>query len=203
MNISRIFILRPIATSLLMAALLLSGLLAYRYLPIAALPQIDYPTMQVQTFYPGASPDVMAAVVTAPLERQFGTMSGLVQMSSQSSAGASVITLQFDLSVPLDVAEQEVQAAINAADSLLRLETCVLFAGFDLPVNAIRNQIVAALNYIIHTGRLEDGSRKVLGISRVLPLDHGEYRLESEWEWIQTGVDASGKFTGEFRKVKQ
>ena len=92
MNISRIFILRPIATSLLMAALLLSGLLAYRYLPIAALPQIDYPTMQVQTFYPGASPDVMAAVVTAPLERQFGTMSGLVQMSSQSSAGASVIT---------------------------------------------------------------------------------------------------------------
>lgn len=93
--------------------------------------------------------------------------------------------------------------ANNAADSLLRLETCVLFAGFDLPVNAIRNQIVAALNYIIHTGRLEDGSRKVLGISRVLPLDHGEYRLESEWEWIQTGVDASGKFTGEFRKVKQ
>lgn len=93
--------------------------------------------------------------------------------------------------------------ANNAADSLLRLETCVLFAGFDLPVNAIRNQIVAALNYIIHTGRLEDGSRKVLGISRVLPLDHGEYRLESEWEWIQTGVDAAGKFIGEFRKTKQ
>lgn len=93
--------------------------------------------------------------------------------------------------------------ANDAADSLLRLETCVMFAGFDLPLHAIRNQIVAALNYIIHTGRLEDGSRKVLGISRVLPLDHGEYRLESEWEWIQTGVDASGKFTGEFRKVKQ
>ena len=93
--------------------------------------------------------------------------------------------------------------ANDAADSLLRLETCVMFAGFDLPIHAIRNQIVAALNYIIHTGRLEDGSRKVLGISRVLPLDHGEYRLESEWEWIQTGVDASGKFTGEFRKVKQ
>ena len=91
----------------------------------------------------------------------------------------------------------------RAADSLLRLETCVMFAGFELPLTAIRNQIVAALNYIIHTGRLEDGSRKVLGISRVLPLDHGEYRLESEWEWIQTGVDASGKFTGEFRKVKQ
>lgn len=119
MNLSRIFILRPIATSLLMVALLLSGLLAYRSLPVSALPQIDYPTIQVQTFYPGASPDVMAAVVTAPLERQFGLMPGLVQMSSLSSAGASVITLQFDLSVPLDVAEQEVQAAINAADNLL------------------------------------------------------------------------------------
>lgn len=119
MNLSRIFILRPIATSLLMAALLLSGLLAYRSLPVAALPQIDYPTIQVQTLYPGASPDVMAAVVTAPLERQFGIMPGLVQMSSLSSAGASVITLQFDLSIALDVAEQEVQAAINAADNLL------------------------------------------------------------------------------------
>ncbi|MDE7242151.1 multidrug efflux RND transporter permease subunit [Desulfovibrio sp.] len=119
MNISRLFILRPIATSLLMAALLLSGLLAYRSLPVAALPQIDYPTIQVQTLYPGASPDVMASVVTAPLERQFGVMPGLTQMSSLSSAGASVITLQFDLSVPLDVAEQEVQAAINAADNLL------------------------------------------------------------------------------------
>lgn len=119
MNLSRIFILRPIATSLLMVALLLSGLLGYRYLPVAALPQIDYPTIQVQTLYPGASPDVIASVVTAPLERQFGTMSGLVQMSSLSSAGASVITLQFDLSMALDVAEQEVQAAINAADNLL------------------------------------------------------------------------------------
>ena len=119
MNISRIFILRPIATSLLMAALLLSGLLAYSYLPISALPQIDYPTIQVQTLYPGASPEVTSAVVTAPLERQFGSMSGLVQMTSLSSAGSSVITLQFDLSVPLDVAEQEVQAAINSADSLL------------------------------------------------------------------------------------
>ena len=92
--------------------------------------------------------------------------------------------------------------ANNAADSLLRLETCVMFAGFDLTLNAIRNQVVAALNYIIHTGRLDDGSRKVLGISRVLPLDHGEYRLESEWEWIQTGIDASGKFTGKFQKMK-
>ena len=119
MNLSRIFIFRPIATSLLMAALLLSGLLAYSYLPISALPQIDYPTIQVQTFYPGASPEVTSAVVTAPLERQFGSMSGLVQMTSLSSAGSSVITLQFDLSVPLDVAEQEVQAAINSADNLL------------------------------------------------------------------------------------
>lgn len=119
MNISRIFILRPIATSLLMVALFMSGVLAYRFLPISALPQIDYPTIQVQTFYPGASPDVMAAVVTAPLETQFGSMSGLVQMSSFSSAGASVITLQFDLGIALDVAEQEVQAGINSALTLL------------------------------------------------------------------------------------
>lgn len=119
MNLSRIFILRPIATSLLMVALFLSGLLGYRYLTVAALPQIDYPTIQVQTLYPGASPDVMASVITAPLERQFGLMPGLVQMSSLSSAGASVVTLQFDLALALDVAEQEVQAAINAANNLL------------------------------------------------------------------------------------
>ncbi|MBQ9337553.1 MAG: CpaF family protein [Lentisphaeria bacterium] len=92
--------------------------------------------------------------------------------------------------------------ANNAHDSLLRLETCVMYAGFDLPLNAIRNQIVAALNYVVHTGRLEDGSRKVLGISRVLPLDHGEYRLANEWEWHQTGVDEAGKFTGEFCKIE-
>lgn len=119
MNFSRIFILRPIATSLLMAALLLSGLLAWHYLPVSALPEIDYPTIQVQTLYPGASSDVISAVVTAPLERQFGIMPGLAQMTSLSSAGASVITLQFDLSIELDVAEQEVQAAINASASLL------------------------------------------------------------------------------------
>ena len=92
--------------------------------------------------------------------------------------------------------------ANNAHDSLLRLETCVMYAGFDLPLNAIRNQIVAALNYVVHTGRLDDGSRKVLGISRVLPLDHGEYRLENEWEWHQTGMDEAGKFTGEFCKIE-
>ena len=119
MNFSRIFILRPIATSLLMVALFCSGILAYRFLPISALPQIDYPTIQVQTLYPGASPDVMAAVVTAPLEAELGSISGLTQMSSVSAAGSSVITLQFNLSMELDVAEQEVQAGINSALTLL------------------------------------------------------------------------------------
>ncbi|MEI2429926.1 multidrug efflux RND transporter permease subunit [Lysobacter yananisis] len=119
MNLSRIFILRPIATTLAMIALLLSGLLAYRLLPAAALPQVDYPIVQVSTFYPGASPTVMAAAVTAPLERRLGQIPGLAQMSSSSSSGASVITLQFSLEVDLGVAEQEVQAAINAASGLL------------------------------------------------------------------------------------
>jgi len=119
MNPSRLFILRPVATSLLMLAILLSGILAYRTLPISALPEVDYPTIQVVTLYPGASPDVTTSSVTAPLERQFGQMPGLNQMSSTSSAGASVITLQFSLDLALDVAEQEVQAAINAASNLL------------------------------------------------------------------------------------
>src|SRR5581483_3905514 len=119
MNPSRQFILRPVATSLLMVAILLSGIVAYRMLPLSALPEVDYPTIQVVTFYPGASPDVMTSSVTAPLERQFGQMPGLNQMSSQSSAGASVITLQFALDLSLDVGEQEVQAAINAAGNLL------------------------------------------------------------------------------------
>src|SRR6185295_1953572 len=119
MNISRPFIERPVATALLMAALLLSGALAYRLLPVSALPQVDYPTIRVLTFYPGASPEVMTSAVTAPLERQFGQMPGLDQMSSTSSGGASVITLRFTLSKPLEVAEQEVQAAINAATALL------------------------------------------------------------------------------------
>src|ERR1700691_5167179 len=119
MNPSRPFILRPVATSLLMVAILLVGLIAYRFLPMSALPEVDYPTIQVQTFYSGASPDVMTSSVTAPLEVQFGQMPGLTQMSSTSSAGASVITLQFDLSLSPDVAEQEVQAAISAASSLL------------------------------------------------------------------------------------
>lgn len=119
MNPSRLFILRPVATSLLMIAILLSGLLAYRLLPISALPEIDYPTIQVTTFYPGASPDVTTSSITAPLERQFGQMPGLNQMSSSSSGGASVITLQFGLDLSLDVAEQGVQAAINAASTFL------------------------------------------------------------------------------------
>lgn len=119
MNPSRIFILRPVATSLLMLAILLSGFMAYRLLPVSALPEVDYPTIQVVTLYPGASPDVTTSSITAPLERQFGQMPGLKQMSSTSSGGASVITLQFDLSLSLDIAAQEVQAAINAGGNLL------------------------------------------------------------------------------------
>jgi multidrug efflux pump len=119
MGPSALFILRPVATTLLMVALMMCGIIAYQFLPLAALPEVDYPTIQVQTFYPGASPEVMTSSVTAPLERQFGEMPGLNQMASQSSAGASVITLQFSLDLSLDVAEQEVQAAINAAGNLL------------------------------------------------------------------------------------
>ncbi len=116
---SRLFIMRPVATTLLMVAILLAGIIGYRFLPVSALPEVDYPTIQVVTLYPGASPDVVTSAITAPLERQFGQMSGLKQMSSQSSGGASVVTLQFQLTLPLDVAEQEVQAAINAATNLL------------------------------------------------------------------------------------
>lgn len=119
MNVSRIFIQRPVATTLLMLAIFLMGALAYRLLPVAALPQVDYPTIRVLTLYPGASPQVMNSAVTAPLERQFGQMPGLDQMSSTSSGGASVISLRFSLDIELDVAEQEVQAAINAASNLL------------------------------------------------------------------------------------
>jgi multidrug efflux pump len=132
MNPSRPFILRPVATSLLMLAILLAGVIAYRVLPISALPQVDYPTIQVVTLYPGASPDVTTSSITAPLERQFGQMPGLKQMSSTSSGGASVITLQFDLNLSLDVAEQEVQAAINASGSFLPA---------DLPTPPIYNKV--------------------------------------------------------------
>ncbi len=119
MNLSRPFILRPVATTLIMLAIFLCGVIAYRLLPVSALPEVDYPTIRVMTLYPGASPEVMTSAVTAPLERQFGQMPGLKQMSSSSSGGASVITLRFTLEVDLDVAEQEVQAAINAATNLL------------------------------------------------------------------------------------
>jgi len=131
-NPSSLFILRPVATSLMMLAILLSGIIAYRLLPLSALPEVDYPTIQVVTLYPGASPDVITSSITAPLERQFGQMPGLNQMSSTSSGGASVITLQFSLTLSLDIAEQEVQAAINAAGNLLPT---------DLPTPPIYNKV--------------------------------------------------------------
>src|SRR6202166_1425332 len=119
MSPSRTFILRPVATSLLMVGILLVGGVAYRQLPVSALPEVDYPTIQIITFYPGASPDVMASSVTAPLERQMGQVPGLQQMTSTSSDGCSVITLQFNLSLDIDVAEQEVQQSINASGTYL------------------------------------------------------------------------------------
>ncbi|HUY84583.1 MAG TPA: efflux RND transporter permease subunit, partial [Steroidobacteraceae bacterium] len=119
MNPSRPFIERPVATTLLMAAILAVGLIAYRVLPLSALPEVAYPTIQVQTFDPGASPEVVTSAITSPLEKQLGQMAGLTQMFSTSSAGASMITLRFDLSLPIDVAEQEVQAALAAAQALL------------------------------------------------------------------------------------
>jgi multidrug efflux pump len=131
-NPSRIFILRPIATSLVMVALFISGLIGYRLLPLSALPQVDYPTIQVVTLYPGASPDVVTSSITAPLEKQLGQMPGLTEMLSTSSGGASIITLQFDLDISLDVAEQEVQAAINSAQALLPT---------DLPTPPVYNKI--------------------------------------------------------------
>src|SRR5450631_1748862 len=119
MNPSRLFILRPVATALLMVAIMLVGVVAYTQLPVSALPEVDYPTIQVVTFYPGADPDVMASSVTAPLERQFGQVPGLSQMTSTSSLGSSIITLQFNLNENIDVEEQQVQAAINAATTYL------------------------------------------------------------------------------------
>ncbi|MDP3838200.1 MAG: efflux RND transporter permease subunit, partial [Methylococcales bacterium] len=132
MNPSRIFILRPVATTLLMLALLIAGILAYRQLAISALPQVDYPTIQIVTLYPGANQDVMSSLITSPLERQFGQLAGLTQMSSTSSGGASVIVLQFNLELPIDIAEQEVQAAINAANNFLPK---------DLPMPPIYNKV--------------------------------------------------------------
>jgi multidrug efflux pump len=155
MNPSKIFILRPVATTLLMAAILLVGVLAFLDLPLSALPEVAYPTIQVQTFYPGASPEVMTSAVTAPLEKQLGQMPGLTQMSSTSSAGASVITLQFDLSLNLDIAEQEVQASISAAQ--------VLLPG-DLPAPPLYSKVNPA-----------DAPVLTLGVtSRVMPLTEVE-----------------------------
>ncbi|MCS3418740.1 MdtB/MuxB family multidrug efflux RND transporter permease subunit [Pseudomonas yamanorum] len=132
MNLSRLFILRPVATTLSMLAIILAGVIAYRLLPVSALPQVDYPTIRVMTLYPGASPDVMTSAVTAPLERQFGQMPGLTQMASTSSGGASVLTLRFNLDINMDVAEQQVQAAINAATNLLPK---------DLPAPPVYNKV--------------------------------------------------------------
>ena len=151
MNPSRPFILRPVATSLFMLAILLVGIVAYRVLPLSALPEVDYPTIQVVTLYPGASPDVMTSSITAPLERQFGQMPGLNQMSSTSSGGASVITLQFNLELSLDVAEQEVQAAINAANNLLPT---------DLPVPPIYNKVNPADTPIMTLAVMSKTDRK-------------------------------------------
>ena len=119
MSPSRTFILRPVATSLMMLGVVLIGVVAFRQLPVSALPQVDYPTMQIQTFYPGASPEVVTSSITAPLEKQFGQVPGLTQMTSISSFGSSLITLQFSLDLSIDIAEQEVQASINSATSLL------------------------------------------------------------------------------------
>jgi multidrug efflux pump len=142
-NPSRIFIIRPVATALLMVAILLAGIVAYRQLPLSALPEVDYPTIQVVTLYPGASPDVVTSSITAPLERQFGQMPGMKQMSSTSSGGASVITLQFELTIDLDTAEQEVQAAINAGSNLLPT---------DLPAPPIYSKVNPADAAIITLG---------------------------------------------------
>jgi multidrug efflux pump len=151
MNPSRLFIVRPVATSLLMVAIFLAGLLAYRTLPVSSLPEVDYPTIQVVTLYPGASPEVMTSAVTAPLERQLGQMPGLDRLSSSSSGGASVITLRFKLTLTLDVAEQEVQAAINAAATLLPT---------DLPMPPVYNKVNPA-----------DAPVVTIGVtSRTLPL---------------------------------
>src|SRR6202521_2984965 len=160
MNVSEPFILRPVGTSLLMAAIMLSGMVAYTFLPLSTLPEVDYPTIQVRTLYPGASPEVMTSSVTAPLERQFGQMPGLDQMTSASSGGASVITWQFNLSLSLDVAEQEVQAAINAAGNLLPA---------DLPAPPIYPQVNPA-----------DAPILTLGLtSKTLPLTQVEDMAET------------------------
>src|ERR1700693_3434310 len=179
MSPSRIFILRPVGTSLLMLAILLVGIVAYGFLPLSALPEVAYPTIQVQTFYPGASPEVMTSAITAPLEKQFGQMPGLSQMSSTSSAGASVITLQFTLALAIDVAEQQVQAAISGAQNLLPQ---------DLPAPPIYAKVNPA-----------DAPVLILGLtSKVMPLteveDLADTRIAQKISQIKGvgGVSISG-----------
>src|SRR3982074_2450924 len=159
MNPSRLFILRPVATTLLMVGLLLVGVAAYTQLPVSALPEVDYPTIQVVTFYPGADPDVMASSVTAPLERQFGQVPGLSQMTSTSSLGSSIITLQFNLNENIDVEEQQVQAAINAATTYLPR---------DLPNPPIYSKVNPADSPILTLALTSD----TLPLSRVEDLAH-------------------------------
>jgi multidrug efflux pump len=175
-NLSRQFILRPVATSLLMVAVLLSGIVAYRQLALSALPEVDYPTIQVVTLYPGASPDVMTSSITAPLERQFGQMPGLNQMSSTSSGGASVITLQFSLNLSLDVAEQQVQQSINAASSFLPT---------DIPIPPIYNKVNPA-----------DAPILTLAVtSRTLPLFRVEDLVETRLAQKLSQVSGVGLVT--------
>ena len=182
MNPSRPFILRPVATSLLMVAILLAGAVAYYQLPVSALPQVDYPTIQVLTFYPGASPDVMASAITAPLERQFGQVPGLKQMTSTSSAGSSVITLQFVLDLNIDVAQQDVQAAINAAATFLPR---------DLPnppayskVNPADAPILtlALTSQTLPLSKVQDlaDTRLAQKISQLSGVGHGEHQRRTE-----------------------
>src|SRR5216684_2751319 len=164
MSPSRPFILRPVATSLLMAAILLAGIAAYHMLPLSALPEVDYPTIQIVTLYPGASPDVVTSSITAPLERQFGQMPGLSEMWSSSSGGSSTITLRFDLKLSLDVAEQEVQAAINAAYNLLPT---------DLPAPPVYSKVnpadAAVLTLALTSGTLPTTQIEDLAATRLAP----------------------------------
>ncbi|GBQ97630.1 multidrug efflux pump acriflavin resistance protein AcrB/AcrD/AcrF [Acetobacter nitrogenifigens DSM 23921 = NBRC 105050] len=176
MNPSRIFIERPVATTLLMLAILMAGLLGYHFLPVSALPQVEYPTITVQTFYPGAGPDVMATSVTAPLETQFGQMPGLDQMTSRSSGGASVITLRFGLTMSMDVAEQEVQAGINQANSLLPT---------DLPAPPIYAKVNPADTPVI-----------TLGItSKTIPLPEVENYVDTRLEQKISQISGVGLVT--------
>src|SRR5437870_7300386 len=191
MNPSRPFIVRPVATSLLMVAILLAGAIAYRVLPLSALPQVDYPTIQVVTLYPGASPDVTTSSITAPLERQFGQMPGLNQMSSTSSAGASVITLQFALNLSLDVAEQEVQAAINAAGNLLPsdLPAPPIYAKInpaDVPVLTLaltsRSLSLPQIEDLAETRLAQKMSRLAgVGLVRVVGGQRPAGRVQADW----------------------